>query len=87
MATPSRCFENSYASGPYRQLSVPDRPAQWDMLLSTLQLTESQARLLLKIPGSKKAEQLRRWIERHHRDRFVPVRFLNREQMERCRWD
>jgi hypothetical protein len=86
MATPSRCFENSYASGPYRQLSVPDRPAQWELLLSSMQLTEADVRRLMK-RRSKKADQLRRWIERHHRDRYVPVRFLTAEQAERFRWE
>jgi hypothetical protein len=87
MGTLSRCFENTYAAGPHRRLSVPDRPTQWELMLQSLELTESQARHLLKIPSSQKGGQLRRWIERHHRDRFVPVRFLTAEQADRCRWD
>jgi hypothetical protein len=88
MASLSRSFKNTYATGPWGRLApVPDAPPQWELLLRSLELTESQARLLLKISGSKKADRLRRWIEVHHRDRFVPPRFLTREQMERCRWD
>jgi hypothetical protein len=87
MATPSRCFENTYAAGPWREIPVPDQAPQWELMLSSLELTEAAARCLLKMPRSRKAEQLRQWITRHYRDRYIPVRFLNREQIDKCRWD
>jgi hypothetical protein len=87
VATLSRSLENNYAAGPWRRLSVADRPTKWELMLQSLELNESQARLLLKIPGSHKANQLRRWIEAHHRDRYVPPRFLSRKQRERFRWE
>jgi len=86
MGTLSRCFENSFASGPHRKLSVPDRTPLWDLLLENLKLTEADVRRLMK-RRSRKADKLKRWIEAHHRDRYIPVRFLNPKQMERCRWD
>jgi hypothetical protein len=88
MATLPRSYANNYAAGPWRRLApLPDRPPKWERMLQSLELTEAAARCVLKMPRSRKAEQLRRWIEAHHRDRFVPPRFLTRAQMERCRWD
>ena len=86
MGTPSRSLENNYASGAWRRLSVPTGPAQWELMLASLELTENEARLLLGIGGAK-ASTLRLWIEQNYRVRYIPTQFLTRRQMLRGRWD
>ena len=66
MGTPSRCFQNTYASGPLRRLPFPDRPPLGELLLESLALTENEGRRLMK-RRSIKVDKLRRWIEAHHR--------------------
>jgi hypothetical protein len=77
MGTRSRCFENNFAAGPSRKLRIANKPSRWELMLQSLEITESQVRILMKIPGSRRANLLRRWIERYHDRRFISTKFLS----------